>query len=222
MSHERFDEASEIESRRALWRTIVASYLQDVVACGPQARLLDVGSGWGEFVNAIAGPRRLAIDFTPSFARFVSPAVAFSAQDMRRLAFAPGSFDVLFASNVLEHLPTRDEVLQALRGFHHVLRPGGRLIVMQPNFKYCTRTYFDFFDHYSAYTELSMAEGLRLAGFAVERVTPRFLPYSTKSRLPQWTWLVRLYLHLPIAWRIFGQQFLIVARKPPTAGQAAA
>jgi ubiquinone/menaquinone biosynthesis C-methylase UbiE len=211
MSHIQFDVEQEIAKRRALWRTIVTTFLQGLVA--PGKRLLDVGSGWGEFVNAIESPAKLAIDFDPSHARFVDADVPFSVQDMRALAFAGGSFDVLFASNVLEHLRTKDEVLQALREFRRVLQPGGRLIIMQPNFKYCSRSYFDFFDHYCAYTETSMAEGLRIAGFAVERVVPRFLPFSTKSRLPQWNWLVRLYLLLPIAWAVFGQQFLIVARK---------
>jgi SAM-dependent methyltransferase len=213
MSHLQFSEQHEIEQRRALWRTIVAAFLQDLVSTAGQGRLLDVGSGWGEFVNAVESPRKVAIDFDPSHARFVSDEVSFSVQDMRALAFAGDSFDVLFASNVLEHLRTKDEVLQALREFRRVLEPDGRLIIMQPNFKYCSRSYFDFFDHYCAYTETSMAEGLRIAGFVVERVVARFLPFSTKSRLPQWNWLVRLYLHLPMAWRLFGQQFLIVARK---------
>jgi hypothetical protein len=45
-------------------------------------------------------------------------------------------------------------------------------------------------------------------------VRPRFLPYTTKSRFPQWGWLVRLYLRLPLAQRLFGRQAWVVAVKP--------
>ncbi|MCU7374975.1 hypothetical protein PEC18_30120 [Paucibacter sp. O1-1] len=41
----------------------------------------------------------------------------------------------------------------------------------------------------------------------------RFLPYTTKSRLPKAPWLVSLYLKLPFAWRFVGKQALVVARK---------
>jgi len=42
----------------------------------------------------------------------------------------------------------------------------------------------------------------------------RFLPYTTRSPLPQHPSFVALYLAVPLAWRIFGKQFLVVARKP--------
>ncbi|HKQ06596.1 MAG TPA: class I SAM-dependent methyltransferase [Blastocatellia bacterium] len=214
MTHIQFDEKREIEKRRELWQAIIEGYLQPLISSGPRGRLLDVGSGWGEFINCVKSPQKFAIDHDLAFARFVSPEVAFSVQDVRSLAFPDRFFDVVFVSNVLEHLPARDDVLRALVDFHRVLKPGGWLIILQPNFKYCFRNYFDFFDHYCAYTEASMVEGLRLAKFSsFERVIARFLPFSTKSRLPQWAWLVRLYLRLPIAWRVFGQQFLIVAIK---------
>lgn len=214
MSHIQFSEREELDKRRRLWKVIVEESLQPMISLGPEGRLLDVGSGWGEFINAVECPRKFAIDFDPSFGRFAAGGVAFSVQDMRFLAFPDAFFDVVFASNVLEHLRTRDDVLVALAEFRRVLKPGGQVIIMQPNFKYGFRNYYDFFDHYCAYTERSMVEGLRLARFSsFDRVIDRFLPLTTKSRFPQWTWLVRLYLRMPIVWRVFGGQLLIVARR---------
>lgn len=214
MTHIQFDEKEERKKRSELWAAIVDGYLQRLISLAPKGRLLDVGSGWGEFINAVKSPQKFAIDYESSFARFLDSDVAFSVQDMCSLAFTDKCFDTIFASNVLEHLRTRDEVLKSLTEFYRILKPNGELIILQPNFKYCFRNYFDFFDHYCAYTEQSMVEGLRLARFEkFERVIDKFLPFTTKSRLPQWAWLVRLYLRMPIAWRMFGQQFLIVARK---------
>ena len=214
MSHTQFDEEKDLGKRKKIWSAIVDGFLQRFISLPPDGRLLDAGSGWGEFITAARGPRRFAIDFDPQFGRFVQNEASFSAQDLGCLAFSDQSFDVVFASNVLEHLTSKDLALQALRGFHRVLTPNGRLIILQPNFKFCFRNYYDFFDHYCAYTERSMVEALRLAGFSsFDCVLDRFLPFTTKSRLPQWLWLVRLYLRIPIVWRVFGQQFFIVARK---------
>ncbi len=94
-----------------------------------------------------------------------------------------------------------------------MLRPGGRLIVLQPNIRYVGGAYWDFLDHKVALTDRSLAEAAGIAGFTVERMIARFLPYTTKSRLPQHPALVRAYLALPIAWRLLGRQALMVARR---------
>jgi hypothetical protein len=46
----------------------------------------------------------------------------------------------------------------------------------------------------------------------VELCFDRFLPYTMVNRRPAPLLLVRLYLKLPILWRLQGKQFLIVAR----------
>jgi hypothetical protein len=47
----------------------------------------------------------------------------------------------------------------------------------------------------------------------VERVIPRFLPYTMKSSLPTAVLLIRAYLRMQFGWRFLGKQFLVVARK---------
>jgi hypothetical protein len=54
---------------------------------------------------------------------------------------------------------------------------------MGPNIRYAYREYWDYYDHYLPLSHLSLGEGLTQAGFAVERVSPRFLPYTMKSSL---------------------------------------
>jgi hypothetical protein len=44
---------------------------------------------------------------------------------------------------------------------------------------------------------------------------PRFLPYTTKSRIPQSTLLVKAYLRIPLIWRFLGQQAFAVAEVAP-------
>ena len=60
----------------------------------------------------------------------------------------------------------------------------------------------------------SLGAHLHSAGFEIERVIPRFVPFSFKSRLPSSTGLVRAYLRMPFVWPLLGRQLLIIARRP--------
>src|SRR5262249_33087088 len=125
-----------------------------------------------------------------------------------------GSVDTVFASNVYEHFHSREQVAASFAEVHRILRQDASFIILQPNFAYCWRHYFDFFDHRLSFTHVGMVEGLLACGFEVAEVVVRFLPFTSKSRLHTAPWLVWLYLHVPLAWRIFGGQMLVVARKP--------
>ena len=86
------------------------------------------------------------------------------------------------------------------------------MILIQPNYYYCYRNYFDDYTHCRVFTHVSLPDFLAARGFEIERVTPRFLPFSMKSRLPRWSFLIWLYLRLP--WRPLARQMLVIARKP--------
>src|SRR5215510_2026853 len=110
-------------------------------------------------------------------------------------------FDGILVSNFLEHLPSQDAVGSLLAKLRASMEPGGTLAVLGPNFRYCAREYFDCADHTLALTHVAVAEHLHSAGFDVERIVPRFLPYSFRSRMPASPVLVRAYLRFPPAWR---------------------
>jgi SAM-dependent methyltransferase len=125
-----------------------------------------------------------------------------------------GTVDVVFSSNFFEHLPRKQDLQACLDEILRVLRPGGRMIAMGPNIRFCYQEYWDFIDHYLPLSDRSIAEAMELAGLTIERVVPRFLPHTTsKKRVPPEI-VLRLYLAMPFFWPLFGRQFLVVARKP--------
>ncbi len=210
---QRFNSAERIEKAR-LWKTLCQAFFNRYIPA--DGTVLDVGAGYCDFSNNIQAGRKIAVDLNPDTAKFADEGVEVHQHALERLGeiLEGNSVDLAFASNVFEHLRDPDALLEVLGSIRRVLRPGGRLMIMQPNVRVLGCAFWDFFDHTLPLSEKGMAEALGIAGFEVVESRSRFLPYTTKSRLPKWPFLVKLYLALPPAQWIFGKQMLVVARKP--------
>ena len=202
----------EIEAMRGVWRVLVRDFFQSRVR--RDATVLDVGAGACLFINEVDARRRIAIDANPNLVNFAATGVeAIVTQDLSLTEVPGGSVGHAFLSNVLEHMPDFLGVLGLLGAIHAKLEPLGTLLILQPNFRLLSGRYFDFIDHQVILTDASLREALESVGFEIVEQRIRFLPYTSKSALPKWPWLVRLYLKLRPAQWLFGKQTFIVARK---------
>lgn len=206
----RFDER-EVSAKDAVWHEIVG-YLQRYIE--PDAPVLDLGCDRGHFIRWVEARERWATDIRdmrdalPGDVRFVQA----SGLDLAG-ALPAAQFGTIFMSNYLEHLESGDAVIDQLRIVAGLLRPGGLVIVLQPNIRLVGPRYWDFIDHRVALTERSLLEAAELAGLATVDLVTRFLPYSTKGRLPTAPRLVRAYLAFRPAWWLMGKQTLFVGER---------
>ena len=209
---QRFADVSQ-RTRAAMWSVLCRVVLQRYVA--PSDTVVDLGAGFCEFINTIRCAHKIAVDTNPAVRQHAAADVRVLHGEIPAVLqqLAGESAQAVFCSNFFEHLPNKDAVLAVLREVHRILAIGGRLIVVQPNIRYAYKEYWDFFDHHVALSHGSLSEALQMTGFHIEVLRPRFLPYTTKSRLPQAAWLVRLYLAFPPAQWLLGKQMLVVARK---------
>jgi SAM-dependent methyltransferase len=197
-----------LEARGAVWRHVAAHLQRWVDADGA---VLDLGAGYGDLSRAVRARRRVALDANPQLDELIDPPVEAVVGDVTDLSrFADGEFATVFASNLLEHL-TWEAVDRCVAEVHRVLRPGGRFLVVQPNFRLAPRRYFDDYTHRSVFTDQSLRDRLAASGFEIEHVEARFLPLTMRSRLSWGHRLVPWYLKLP--WRPFAGQMLVVARR---------
>ncbi|MEP7042433.1 MAG: methyltransferase domain-containing protein [Dokdonella sp.] len=202
----------ELARKHAIWQVLCTDFFARHVR--PTDTVVDIGAGYCEFINNIRAGSKIAVDLNPDVRRFAAPDVRVVNAPCTAIGeLAAASVDVVFMSNFLEHLPNKQAVLDTFREAHRILRNDGRVIVLQPNIRFLPGEYWDFFDHHTPLTDRSLVEGLQLAGFEPTVVYPRFLPYTTKSRLPKAAFFVRLYLKFPLAWRVLGKQALVVAAK---------
>lgn len=210
----RFGEES-IGGKITLWEVLCAHFFNKKYI-PPDSRVLDVGAGACEFLNAIEAKEKIGIDHNPDAANFAGDDIRLIIDDFDTglATISDETIDRCMASNVFEHLPNKEYLFNCLSEIFRILAPGGKLIVMQPNFAAVKERFYDFCDHTLPLTEKGMAEALLSCGYELEMVRARFLPYTTKSRYPSWPILVRLYLLVPFVHRFMGQQMLIVARKP--------
>ncbi len=195
-------------ARQLVWNEI-ARYLWERM--GKPSRVLDPAGGRGEFVNAVPAEERWLIDVVDYPERQTDPKVRIVIGDLFEIELPSAYFDGVFASNLLEHFHSPEEVATFLDRMRDTLAPGGVLALMGPNFKYSARDYFDCADHLLALTHVSVQELLFASGYKVTAVVPRFLPFSFRSALPASPALTRLYLRTPLLWPLRGKQFLILA-----------
>jgi SAM-dependent methyltransferase len=206
----RFDH--RVEYRKRLWGILVEGYFQRFVRATDT--VLDLGCGYGEFINHVQCGRKLGMDLNPQSRAKLHPEVEFLPQDCSaRWALADESLDVVFSSNFFEHLPDKLALKKTLLEAGRCLRPGGRLVALGPNIKFIPGAYWDFWDHFLCLTEMSLGEALENNGFRMVLSHARFLPYSTVNAPDYPSALVKLYLRLPWVWPVFGRQFLVVAER---------
>ena len=61
--------------------------------------------------------------------------------------FKNNEVSLIFASNILEHL-SKEEFEKTLKEIKRILKKKGKLIIIQPNFKYAYKEYYDDFYTY--------------------------------------------------------------------------
>ncbi|HWU91764.1 MAG TPA: methyltransferase domain-containing protein, partial [Sphingomicrobium sp.] len=196
------------ERRSTVWRALWRNYFRHRIAADDC--VLDLGCGYGEIINNVTARRRIGLDAWDGIRRHLDPSVEAIVGSVTDLGgVADRSVDFAFASNLFEHISQSDfaKVLAALKS---KLSAKGTLTILQPNYRYAYREYFDDYTHVSVYSHISLADFLTANGYEVLEVRPRFLPLTVKSRLPVSAALIRLYLASPF--KPLGKQMLLVAR----------
>jgi SAM-dependent methyltransferase len=174
--------------------------------------VLDLGTGNGRFAGLAASHEArqvVGVDIEPEMVRFAKGQLTdsrhdWAVMDMHRLAFAPSSFDCVFAIGTFERLPAGSRLADLLAELARVLRPSGKLV-----FTVWNRDRFFSFDLIdfgtnvpTQFTRPEIEEavsrgGLRLIKscstfFEPRRIVPLLLPVGSSAPVNETiaTWLI--------------------------------
>jgi SAM-dependent methyltransferase len=194
--------------RRVLWAALWRFYFSRLI--DPGDCVIDLGCGYGDFINAVVAKRRIALDTWPEASNFLDAGVEGVVGTATDLGFlADDAVDFAFASNLFEHL-SQAQFRSTLEGLRSKLSRRGTLNILQPNYRYAYREYFDDYTHTTVYSHVSLSDFLEANHYEVLEVHPRFMPLTIKSRIPVSPLMIRLYLASPV--KPLGKQMLIRTR----------
>lgn len=88
--------------------------------------------------------------------------------DLAELPFEPGTFDLVTAVDVIEHM---ENDLSAMREWNRVLKPGGRMVIFVPAHQWLWSLQDEISGHFRRYTRPSLASLVGASGMRVERIT---------------------------------------------------
>jgi len=144
--------------------------------------LLEAGCGRGEFLAEFQslGLKCTGIDLSPQ-AGSLAPGVEIKTGvnfDQDIWPFPDNHFDIIYNKSVIEHLRRPDYFLKEA---HRVLKPGGKMLCLTPDWETQYITFFDDFTHHTPFTTVSMNVILQMCDFSgIEVYKFRQLPIVWK------------------------------------------
>ncbi len=150
-------------SRRRLWMPFLKQFSR-------QSRILEIGCSGGvlqQQLQALGFNDLTGIDISDVAIDRARQKMGdrVSVMDAQKLSFEDQSFDIIIASDVLEHLELEH---QALTEWYRVLKPGGTLFVGVPAFMMLW-SHHDVVNHHKRrYVPSSLKNALVKAGFSVQ------------------------------------------------------
>ncbi len=193
--------------REILWKTLVTYYFQKMIS--EDAHVLELGAGYCDFINHVKANKKMALDLWPGVVDYAANDVECVVSDIAgELDISDNTLDFVFASNIFEHI-SQEKLAETLLNLKKKLKKTSTLCILQPNYRFAYKEYFDDYTHVSIWSDVSLSDFLHVNGFRVRRIHPGFLPLSIKSRLPTHPWLIRAYLKSPI--KPLAKQMLLFA-----------
>ena len=128
-------------------------------------KMLEPGCGRGEFLGNFQdlGLDVYGVDISPEAREYTDKfPVEICDIENEELPFDDNTFDVIYSKSFIEHLyyPER-YLLEAYR----LLKPGGKLITLVPDWEANYKTYFDDFTHRTPFTQPSLEDAYKMYGF---------------------------------------------------------
>lgn len=178
-------------ARRDIIFKLIKNYHKD-------SNILEIGCSGGPLIRFLHGQGFMNIQGIDNNEKAIEICKQKGINDVRvtdgqETGFKDQQFDIVIASDVLEHIEDEDK---ALSEWHRILKPDGKLIIFVPAFKFLWGNHDEVNHHYRRYSKSGLSGILIKNGFTVKRVS---------------CWNFSLFL--PISLARLSQRFIFINRK---------
>ena len=145
-------------------------YLTKTYNLDTKSKILEMGCGRGEFINEFTklGMKGYGIDLS-NYANTYCKDVEIKVVDMLKenIPYPENYFDIVFSKSFIEHFYYPEKIFKEA---YRVLKPGGILINLTPEWRYIYRSFYDDYTHRTPFTKKSLEDIHAVVGFRDNKV----------------------------------------------------
>jgi ubiquinone/menaquinone biosynthesis C-methylase UbiE len=128
-------------------------------------KILEIGCGRGEFLNefCLRGLKEYGTDIS-NYSKQFFPNLNFKQADLTKesLPYNDNFFDIVFSKSFVEHFYYPEKIFQEA---YRVLKPGGIIITLTPEWKYVYKSFYDDYTHRVPFTKASLNDIHKINNF---------------------------------------------------------
>ncbi|MDP0562401.1 MAG: class I SAM-dependent methyltransferase [Candidatus Endonucleobacter sp. (ex Gigantidas childressi)] len=144
----------------------LCAYLFQIFKLKKGMKMLEPGCGRGEFLNNFKwlGLDVVGVDISVEAVNFDNNLDVKKCDiENEKLPFKDDFFDVIYSKSFIEHLYYPERYLEEA---FRVLKPGGILITLVPDWESNYKIYFDDFTHRTPFTNIALEDAYNMYGFS--------------------------------------------------------
>ena len=141
------------------------NYLFNRFKMNKNQKILELGCGRGEFLNEFVkcGLEVHGVDISDYSEKFFSE-LNFKKVDMEKekLPYQDNYFDFIYSKSFIEHFYYPEKIFKEA---YRVLKPGGMIITLTPEWKYIYKSFYEDFTHRVPFTKVSLKDIHSMSNF---------------------------------------------------------
>lgn len=186
----------------------LAKYLFDAFDLKEKNTMLEIGCGRGEMLRNFKnlGLHVEGIDLSPEAPNYHEDIeIKVANVEEEKLPYPDNSFDVIYSKSVLEHFYYPERYMKEA---YRVLKPGGVILTLVPDWESCYKVYFDDYTHRTPFSKIGLEDILKIHSFKdvhvykfrqlpllwkypklniISSIIAPFVPVRTKNKFLRWS-----------------------------------